>query len=64
MRNEHTSDLLVDVEIGRKGHGYMDKESGAWDKIKMPFGVWTLGHRKTSIESCTTDTSTTRQTCS
>lgn len=43
MRNKYTANLLVDVEIGRKGHGYMEGQ-GKWDKIRMPFGErWVCG---------------------
>ncbi|CAO1619164.1 unnamed protein product [Sympodiomycopsis kandeliae] len=34
MRNEHTANAIVDVEIGKKGRGYMDR---GWQKIQMPF---------------------------
>lgn len=48
MRNETTAELLVEVEIGRRGRGYMDRGSGGqggWDKIKMPFGAHCVQRR-------------------
>lgn len=47
MRNQYTADAIVDVEIGQKGRGYMDK--AGWQKIQMPFGE----HRATTAVRCT-----------
>lgn len=37
MRNGETEEMAVDVEVGLKGRGYMDK-GAQWQKITMPFG--------------------------
>ncbi|PWN23087.1 Clavaminate synthase-like protein [Microstroma glucosiphilum] len=48
-------DHPVEVEVGKRGRGYLDGEAGGWQKVRMPFGIFLEAFILRSIPSADPD---------